>query len=149
MKINLVIASDHGGYALKKGVVAFLKTNPDLYHIDDLGCDSENSVDYPDFALKVASLISNKKADYGILICGTGVGMAITANKIKGVRAASIVDLYTARMAREHNNLNVLCLGGRVLTFDQACEIVKVFLDTPFEGGRHQKRLDKMTKLEN
>ncbi|OGQ07410.1 MAG: ribose 5-phosphate isomerase B [Deltaproteobacteria bacterium RIFCSPLOWO2_12_FULL_40_28] len=147
--MNLVIASDHGGYALKKEVVSFLKTNPDLYQVDDLGCDSENSVDYPDFALQVAQKISDKKADYGILICGTGVGMAITANKIKGVRASSIIDLYTARMAREHNNLNVLCLAGRILTPASAIEIVKTFLNTSFAGGRHQKRLDKITKLEN
>jgi len=114
----------------------------------DLGTDNDDSVDYPDFAEKVASAVSHGAADCGILVCGTGIGMSIVANKFPGVRAALVTDEYMARMAKEHNNANILVLGGRVLEAMSAARIVAVWLDAVFEGGRHQRRLDKIAQLE-
>ena len=114
----------------------------------DLGCNSEDSVDYPDYAIKVAQGVASGEFDRGILVCGTGIGMAIAANKIKGIRAAALVDLFSAEMTRKHNDLNVLCLGGRVLDTEVTKEIVRLFVDVEFEGDRHQKRLDKIHQLE-
>lgn len=144
--MKVVIASDHGGYSLKQPVLAALKKLKISF--EDLGTFSDESVDYPDFAEKVARKVSAGVADRGILICGTGAGMAIAANKFKGVRAAVVADLYTARMTREHNDINVLALGGRVLDPKQVGEIVKIFIETPFAGGRHERRVEKITKLE-
>jgi ribose 5-phosphate isomerase B len=143
---KIAIASDHGGFFLKKEIVKFLTEKQVAF--DDLGSNSEDSVDYPDFAKKVAERVSKGGADRGILICGTGVGMAMTANKFRGVRAASVCDLYSARMSREHNDANVLCLGGRVVGPHVAREIVDIFLKTPFAGGRHEKRVEKIKKIE-
>ncbi len=143
----LVIGSDHGGYLLKLEILKCL-AEKNIKAVD-VGCSSEESVDYPDYAALVAQKVSSGQAERGILVCGTGIGMAITANKFKGVRAASIFDLETARLSREHNNLNVLCLGGRVLKPQLACEIVRTFLDTPFAGARHVKRLEKIKEIEN
>jgi len=140
--MKIVIASDHGGLELKKTVLLYLQQNK--VDVTDLGCFTPDSVDYPDFALKAAKEVSEGRADRAILVCGTGIGMAITANKIKGIRAASIVDLYSARLSREHNNLNVLCLGGRVIGPAVAEEIVDAFLKTPFAGGRHDGRVKKI-----
>ncbi len=145
--MKIVIASDHAGLALKKEIIQFLKKNH--HEVHDLGCESEDSCDYPDYAALVAGEVSEGKVNRGILVCGTGIGMAVTANKFKGVRAASIFTPALAKASREHNNLNVLCLGGRVLTTIEAQEIVQVFLDTPFEGGRHEKRVEKIRKLED
>lgn len=144
--MKIIIASDHGGYVLKQEILKFL--NQAKIEYEDLGCGSNVSVDYPDFAEKVAQQISQGTADRGILICGTGVGMAITANKFRGVRAAAVSDLFTARMTREHNDINVLCLGGRVLGETLAQEIVQTFLNTSFSGGRHEKRVEKIKKIE-
>lgn len=144
--MKIVIASDHAGFTLKKEITEFLKKNQ--HEVCDLGCEGEDSCDYPDYAAAVAGQVAEGKADRGILVCGTGIGMAVTANKFKGVRAASIPTPALAKASREHNDLNVLCLGGRVLTNLEAQEIVRVFLETPFEGGRHQKRLEKIGKLE-
>lgn len=144
--MKVVIASDHGGYSLKKEILKFLKESKISF--EDLGCHSDASVDYPDFAEAVAGKVSQSEADRGILVCGTGAGMAITANKFKGVRASVVCDLYTAKMTREHNDLNILCLGGRVLKPSVALDIVKIFLETPFAGERHERRVGKIGEIE-
>lgn len=144
--MKVLVASDHGGYSLKQEILKVLKQMNIPFA--DLGSDSEASVDYPDYAEAVALKVSKGEADRGILVCGTGAGMAITANKFKGVRASIVSDLYTAQMTRQHNDLNVLCLGGRILSVTLACEIVKIFLVTPFEGGRHERRINKIKDLE-
>lgn len=142
----LVIASDHGGYELKIAVLELLRKRG--IECLDLGTDGSDSVDYPDFAAKVASAITSGEADLGILICGTGIGMSISANKFPGVRAAVVHDEFTAQMAREHNNANILVMGGRVLTPEQGQKLVEIWYDAEFEGGRHQKRLDKISAIE-
>ena len=144
--MRILIASDHGGFTLKQEILKFLKSNQ--FTATDLGAFTADAVDYPDMAALVAKEVSEGRADRGILICGTGVGMAITANKFKGVRAAALTDLFSARMAREHNDLNVLCLGGRVLGVALAEEITNTFLKTPFAGGRHEKRVNKIKNHE-
>jgi ribose 5-phosphate isomerase B len=114
----------------------------------DFGTQGDESVDYPDFAEIVARSVARGEFDRGILICGTGIGMAIAANKVPGVRAAPVTDLESARLSREHNDANVLALGARILPRDRALAIVRVFLETPFEGGRHERRIRKITALE-
>ena len=144
MRVGL--ASDHGGFALKEDVKAFLKSAG----VDsvDLGSVDESSVDYPDFGIQVAEKVSCGELEKGILICGTGIGMSVVANKFPGVRAALANELYSARCCREHNDANILVLGGRVVGPGLAREIVKVWLETPFSGGRHQRRLEKIGALE-
>lgn len=142
----LVIASDHGGIELKEAVKQVLSGRG--LGTDDLGTISPESVDYPDFGERVARAVSSGEAKRGILICGTGIGMSIVANKFPGVRAALVTDAFTAQMSREHNDANVLVLGGRVLDVQEACRLVEIWLDTPFEGGRHQRRLDKIAEIE-
>lgn len=115
----------------------------------DMGTHSDSSCDYPDYGIQVASEVSKKTYNRGILVCGTGIGMSITANKFTGVRATLCHDAYTAKMSREHNDSNLLVLGGRVLDPKQALEIVEIWLDTRFEGGRHSRRLEKIKELEN
>ncbi|HKJ05056.1 MAG TPA: ribose 5-phosphate isomerase B [Geopsychrobacteraceae bacterium] len=137
-----VIASDHGGLELKEAIVKLLAERG-LPH-SDMGPINLNSVDYPDYGAKVAGAVSTGEAESGILICGTGIGMSIVANKFQNVRAALVHDPFTAQMAKEHNNANVLVLGGRILSVAQGVELVKVWLDTRYEGGRHQLRLDKI-----
>ncbi len=140
------LASDHGGFALKDDLKDFLKS----MGVDpvDLGSFDEASVDYPDFGIQVAERVSRGELERGILICGTGIGMSVVANKFPGVRAALANELYSARCSREHNDANILVLGGRVVGPGLAREIVKVWLETPFSGGRHQRRLEKITALE-
>lgn len=145
--MKIVLGSDHASVELKDYIKAELMKLE--YEINDQGAYSEKSVDYPDYAVKVANEVTSKKADYGILFCGSGLGMSIAANKVKGIRATLCNDLYLADMARRHNNANILVLGGRVVGKGLAIEIVKKFLNTAFEGGRHQYRLDKITKIEN
>ena len=142
----LVVGSDHGGYELKEAILDLLQKRS-IEHAD-FGTDGSASVDYPDFAAKVAGAVSSGDAQLGILICGTGIGMSISANKFVGVRAALVHDEFTAQMAREHNNANILVMGGRVLTPEQGKKLVEIWLDTEFEGGRHQKRLDKISAIE-
>src|SRR5512139_2914053 len=144
MKIGL--ACDHGGFELKEELKAFLKS----LGIEplDLGTFNEDSVDYPDFGVLVAEKVSRGELERGILICGTGIGMSIVANKFPRVRAALVHDLYSSRCSREHNDANVLVIGGRVVGKELAKEIVKVWLETPFAGGRHKKRLEKIEALE-
>jgi len=143
----LVIGSDHGGLELKEAVKAALTSRG--IDVDDFGTDNGDSVDYPDFAEKVAGAVSRGEAAQGILVCGTGIGMSIAANKFPGVRAALVTDEFMAQMAKEHNNANVLVLGGRVLQVDLALKMVNAWLEAAYEGGRHQLRLDKISKVED
>lgn len=145
--MRVALGADHAGVHLKDAVRSLLESRG--VEVTDLGTNGTESVDYPDFAASVARAITTGDSDLGILACGTGIGMAIAANKFDGVRAASVVDVESARLAREHNDANVLALGARVTAPETALEIVRTFLDTPFAGGRHQRRIDKITTLEN
>ena len=142
----LVVGSDHGGYELKTAILELLRERG--VACSDFGTNGADSVDYPDFAAKVASAVSSGDAELGILICGTGIGMSISANKFTRVRAALVHDEFTAQMAGEHNNANILVMGGRVLSPDQGKKLVEIWLDATFEGGRHQNRLDKISAIE-
>ena len=142
----LVVGSDHGGYELKMAILEMLRDKG--IACADFGTDGSDSVDYPDYAAKVAGAVSSGDAELGILICGTGIGMSISANKFSKVRAALVHDEFTAQMAREHNNANILVMGGRVLSPDQGKKLVAIWLATEFEGDRHQNRLDKISALE-
>jgi ribose 5-phosphate isomerase B len=144
--VRIAIGSDHAGYRLKEAVKSFLLDAGQT--VEDVGTDSDASVDYPDFAAVVARRVVSGACDRGILICGTGIGMAMAANKVDGVRAAAAGDLESARLSREHNDANILTLGARITPPDLALAIVRVFLATPFEGGRHQRRVDKIMALE-
>ncbi|HKY63858.1 MAG TPA: ribose 5-phosphate isomerase B [bacterium] len=145
--MKLVIASDHGGFHLKQSILKLLDSRKISYV--DLGVASEDSVDYPDYAAKVAESLAKHEVDGGILVCGTGIGMAITANKYKGVRAAVVTDPFTAQMSKEHNDANVIALGGRVLDDAKAAAAVQAWLDAKFQAGRHQRRLEKIAEIEN
>ena len=142
----IAIGSDHGGLNLKVAIIRFLTRQG--FEVTDAGTNSDVSVDYPDFGQRVAEMVASGQVERGILICGTGIGMSIAANKIPGIRAALVTDVFMARMAREHNNANVLVLGGRVLDEQKACDLVGAWLSAVFEGGRHQARLDKITAME-
>lgn len=143
---KLAIGSDHAGYELKEHIKNLLTEAG--YELFDFGTDSEVSVDYPYYGFEVAKVVSEGKADAGILFCGTGIGMTVVANKVKGIRAALVNDIYTAIQSRKHNDANILVLGGRVLGKGIAEEIVKVWLETPFDGGRHTKRIQKIADWE-
>ena len=145
--MNIAVGCDHAGYVLKPVVMDCLARNPEV-RLLDFGTHSEERVDYPDIALEAARAVSEGKADCGVLLCGTGIGMAIAANKIKGIRAAACNDVESARMARAHNNLNVLTLGGRVLAPGQVPGILDAWLTTLFEGGRHLVRINKIAAAE-
>ncbi len=145
-KPRIAIGSDHAGYLVKETVRKFLETEG--YTVDDLGTWSEESVDYPDFGRAVGERVVSKQADLGIAICGTGIGISIAANKVFGIRAALAHDVTTARLAREHNDANVLALGGRLVTGEAAIEMVQTFLSTTYLGGRHQRRVDKIAQIE-
>ena len=144
--MKIAIGSDHAGFFLKKEIIELLKS--DGYELDDLGTMSDESVDYPDFAYKVASGVAEDKYNRGILICGTGIGMSISANKVPGVRAALCHNVYSARATRNHNDSNVLTMGSRVIGVDLAKEIVKTWLGADFDGGRHARRVAKLEKIE-
>jgi ribose 5-phosphate isomerase B len=147
-KMKIALGSDHGGYQLKENLKKYLKELNIEYQ--DFGCNSERSVDYPDIGFKIAIEVKNRNYDKGILICGTGIGMSIVANKIKGIRASLCHDVFSARYAREHNDANILTLGGRVIDSGLAKEIVKVWLNTDFSGEeRHIKRLNKIKQEED
>ncbi len=145
--MKIVIGSDHGGVELKD------KLKRELSHkqieVEDLGTNNSESVDYPDFAAQVSDKISKGEADAGLLLCGTGIGMCITANKFKNVRAAVIYDEFTAQMAKAHNDANVICLGGRTTEPEKAWQLVSIWLETEFEGERHMRRLDKIKEIES
>ena len=143
--MRIALGCDHRGFKLKQAVMEFLQQSGYSYH--DFGCYSTESVDYPDFARKVGNAVASGEFDHGILICDTGIGMCIAANKIKGIRAALCHDTFTAKRARLHNDANILCLGENI-EVNEAREIVKTYLSTTFEGGRHIPRLNKIKVLE-
>jgi len=143
----IAVGSDHGGFSLKQEIVSFLKSIG--IEVKDEGTFNEESVDYPDFANKVAKSVSKNEADKGILVCGTGIGMSISANKVKGIRAALVTSDYNAEMSAKHNNANIITLGGRTTTIDLAKRYIKIWLETDFEGGRHIGRLSKIEQIEN
>jgi ribose 5-phosphate isomerase B len=141
--VKLAIGADHGGLGLKQEVVQYLRTLKDI-EVSDFGTATKDSVDYPDYGKKVSEAVSNGTVDRGILICGTGIGMSIVANRFPKVRAALCHDHFTAQMSREHNDANILVMGERVIGKGVALEIVKTWLETEFAGGRHQLRLNKI-----
>ncbi len=142
----IAIASDHAGYQLRQELMNHLVIRQIEYR--DFGCETTASVDYPDYAKKACDAVLSGEADAAVLICGTGVGISISANKIHGIRAAQCSDTFTARFSRLHNDANALCLGARVVGTGLACDIVDAFLAASFEGGRHQRRVDKIMALE-
>lgn len=143
---KIAIASDHGGIELKEDIKIFLKEKG--FDVLDMGTNGNESVDYPDYGVPLSEKVSQAKLEKGILICGTGIGMSIVANKFPNVRAALVSDVYSARMAKEHNDANILVIGGRVAGKGLAREMVKTWLEAKFQGGRHQKRLDKIKEIE-
>lgn len=147
MKMKIALGSDHAGYQLKEQIKTFLEQ--EQYQCHDFGTDSLESVDYPDYAKMVSQSVAKKEYDFGILVCYTGIGMSMTSNKVKGIRAALVVNTENAKLTREHNNANVLCLGAKDVNIESAKEIVKTFLETPFSGGRHERRVEKIVRLEN
>ena len=144
---KIVMASDHAGFDLKNTLVEQLKN--DGYEVEDAGTYSKDSCDYPVFAEKACRYMLDGKADLCILVCGTGIGMSMAANKVKGIRAACCSDTYSAKYTRLHNDANVLCMGARVVGEGLAYEIAKVFLETEFEGGKHLRRINMISDLEN
>jgi ribose 5-phosphate isomerase B len=145
--VRIAIGADHAGYDAKERLKQRLGNRGDA--VEDVGTHGTASVDYPDFAARVARLVAEGKADLGVLVCGSGIGMSIAANKVRGIRAAHCTDPYSARMAREHNDANVLCMGSRVTGEGLMEEVLEAFLGAAFQGGRHAGRVDKITRLES
>lgn len=145
--MKVALGCDHGGFVLKAKVVETLQKLG--AEVVDFGTNNEESVDYPVYAEKVAHAVADKFCELGVLLCGTGIGMSIAANKVKGIRAAVLSDTFSAKATRQHNNSNILCLGGRVVTPEDAAKLVTVWYTTEYEGGRHQKRVDMITEIEN
>lgn len=145
--MKIAIGCDHGGLEHKNAVKEHLQERG--FTVTDFGINENVSVDYPDIALPLSESVASGENDLGILICGTGIGMSLAANKVKGIRAAAVSEHFSAKYTRLHNNSNVLCLGGRVIGVGTALELVDLFVDTEFEGGRHQRRIDKITAIEN
>lgn len=144
--MKVAIASDHGGINIREEIKGLL--NELGIEFDDFGCECDASVDYPDYAQPVAEKVAKGEYDRGILVCGTGIGMSIAANKVKGIRCALVHDVFSAKATREHNNTNVLAMGERVIGPGLAREIAKVWLETEYEGGRHDRRIGKITEYE-
>jgi ribose 5-phosphate isomerase B len=144
--VKIAAASDHGGYELKKGILAYLSKNG--IECEDFGCGPGETVDYVDYAQKAIERVCSGDCDRAILVCGTGLGMAIVANKYKGIRATPCLDEYSAEMSRRHNDSNCLTLGGRIIPLDEALSVVRIWLETEYEGGRHQRRIDKIQDIE-
>ncbi len=145
--MKIALACDHGGLTMKNAIVAYLNDNG--YEVNDFGTKNYSSCDYPDFALKAAEAVASGECDRGIFVCTTGIGISIAANKVPGIRCALCFDAYVARMTREHNDANVLALGGGVMGENLAVETVKAFLETPFSAlEKHQRRIDKITQIE-
>lgn len=142
----LAVGCDHGGFELKQQILAHLDETGVRYK--DFGCFDTSSVDYPEIAQRVTSAINSKEAVLGLLVCGTGIGMSMAANKVKGIRAAACSESFSAKFTRMHNDANVLCLGGRVIGPGVACELVDLFINTPFEGGRHERRVKAVMDIE-
>lgn len=144
--MRIAIGSDHAGYDLKCAIINYLqRKNIEVY---DVGAFSKDSVDYPDYALQVCQILNRKNSDLGILICYTGIGMSIAANKVKGIRAALVTTEENAKLTREHNDANILCLGAKDVDFEKAKKIIDVFLTTQFAGGRHLQRVTKVMNIE-
>jgi len=144
--VKIAIASDHGGMNIRKEIISLME-EMNIEYID-LGCECNTSVDYPDYAIPIAEKVASGEVDRGILICGTGIGMSIAANKVKGIRCALVHDMFSARATREHNDTNILAMGERVIGPGLARDIAKIWLTTPFEGGRHENRVNKITVYE-
>ncbi len=140
--MKIALAADHGGFEMKNKIAQYLKSKN--FDVVDLGTNSADSVDYPDFAQKVVQKLLKGEADLGILVCGTGIGISIAANRHKGIRAALLYDDYVAKVAKEHNNANVLCFGGRTMKIDDVLKRIDIFLEAKYEGGRHDRRLCKL-----
>ncbi len=147
MKKKIALGSDHGGYKLKQYIKEHLAARG--FEVCDFGTNDESSCDYPLYGKAVGEAVASKKCDLGILVCGTGIGISLAANKINGIRAAVCSDTFSAKYTRMHNDANILALGERVVGFGLALELVDTFLDTEFEGGRHQKRIDMLMNIEN
>ena len=146
MSLRIAIGSDHAGYHLKEELADHLREAG--HDVEDLGTHSEESVDYPDFGALVARTVVAGKADYGVCVCGTGIGIGIAANKVPGVRAATVHDVTSARLSREHNDANVVCVGARLTGPQAAADAIDAFLGAEFEGGRHQRRIDRISSIE-
>ncbi|EHI97447.1 sugar-phosphate isomerase, RpiB/LacA/LacB family [Clostridium sp. DL-VIII] len=144
--MKIAIGCDHGGFELKNEIINYLKS--ENHEVKDFGTYSTSSCDYPDIALPVSEAVASKEYEFGILICGTGIGIGISANKVPGIRAALCSDTFSAHATREHNNANILTMGQRVVGTGLALDIVKTFLTSKFEGDRHQKRIDKISEIE-
>lgn len=145
--MKIAIGCDHGGFEHKNAIAEHLKERG--FEVTDFGIYENKSVDYPEIALKVANSVASGENTLGILVCGTGIGMSMAANKVNGIRAAAVSDHFSAKYTRLHNNANILCLGGRVIGIGTALDLADLFVDTEYEGGRHQKRLDMITEIEN
>lgn len=145
--MKIAIGCDHGGFEHKNAIAEHLKERG--FSVTDFGIYESKSVDYPEIALKVANSVASGENALGILVCGTGIGMSMAANKVNGIRAAAVSDHFSAKYTRLHNNANILCLGGRVIGVGTALELADLFVDTEYEGGRHQKRIDMITEIEN
>ena len=144
--MKVAIASDHGGINIRKEIISLLE-EMNIEYVD-LGCECDTSVDYPDYAVPVAKMVASGEVDRGILICGTGIGMSISANKVQGIRCALVHDVFSAKATREHNNSNVLAMGERVIGPGLARLIAETWLTTPFQGGRHEIRINKIAAFE-
>ena len=143
----IALGCDHGGLNIKNAVIKYLEDKGIEYK--DFGCFTEESVDYPEYAFKVAKSVTSGESELGILCCGTGIGISMAANKVKGIRAAVVSNEFCAEMTRRHNNANILCMGGRVITEEEAIKYTDIFINTPFEGDRHNRRIDMITAIEN
>lgn len=144
--MKIALACDHGGVNLKTAIKEHLEKKG--YEVIDFGTNSSDSVDYPDYAYKAAKAVVNKEAECGILVCGTGIGIGIAANKVKGIRCATLGDTFSARMTKAHNNSNMIALGERVTGIGLGLDIVDAYINSSFEGGRHQSRVDKIMEIE-
>ena len=144
--MKIAVGCDHGGLEHKNAIADHLKSEG--FEVEDFGIYENKSVDYPEIALKVANSIKNGENELGILVCGTGIGMSLAANKVNGIRAAACSEHFSAKYTRLHNNSNILCLGGRVIGIGTALELCDIFVNTEFEGGRHQRRIDMITEIE-
>ena len=144
--MKIAVGCDHGGLEHKNAIAEHLKSEG--FEVEDFGIYENKSVDYPEIALKVANSIKNGENELGILVCGTGIGMSLAANKVNGIRAAACSEHFSAQYTRLHNNSNILCLGGRVIGIGTALELCDIFVNTEFEGGRHQRRIDMITEIE-
>lgn len=143
----IALGCDHGGFEIKEAVINYLKENNIEYK--DFGCYNTDSVHYPEYGYKVAKAVADGECELGILCCGTGIGISIAANKVKGIRAATVTNEFCAEMTRRHNNTNVLCMGGRVISEEMAVKCADIFLNTPFDGDRHELRVNMLTEIEN